>query len=205
MRVIRSMPPLAGGPAVGGPGNELIGFVWDDRGYARGSGRRPTFVLKRGAHDAPAGSGAAGRPVAHPSIPGRRAAEPPRTRALDDGSAKRPPGSLQTAPGNSISDGAWWAPSMTLAPRAASDESGTVLDWLALDVYWSGWDPAPAQTDRDVATHRQDSDSLRRWWRSDPENRLLARSASPPECRADPGQCALDQRAVEPRDGRPPA
>ncbi|MBL9173828.1 MAG: DUF1553 domain-containing protein, partial [Verrucomicrobiales bacterium] len=157
--------------------NELIGSVREIMVMREMDGRRPTFVLKRGAYDAPAD------PV-QPDVPNRILPFP-------DG-----------APRNRLGLARWMTdPRNPLTARVAANRAwkqhfgrglvGTLndfgaqgqlpthpelLDWLAASFIESGWDlKALHKSIVMSATYRQDSDAPPALVAKDPENRMLAR------------------------------
>ncbi|MFO1461726.1 MAG: DUF1553 domain-containing protein [Verrucomicrobiota bacterium] len=157
--------------------NELIGSVREIMVMREREGRRPTFVLKRGAYDAPAD------PV-QPDVPSRILPFP------------------EGAPRNRLGLALWMTdPRNPLTARVAANRAwkqhfgrglvGTLndfgaqgqlptnpelLDWLASTFIGSGWDLKALHKQIVMsATYRQDSDAPPALVAKDPENRLLAR------------------------------
>lgn len=157
--------------------NELIGSVREIMVMREMDGRRPTFVLKRGAYDAP------GDPV-QPDVPNRILPFPdgaPRNRL---GLAR-----WMTDPRNPLTarvtvNRAWkqyFGRGLvgTLNDFGAQGQLPThpeLLDWLASNFIESGWDlKALHKAIVMSATYRQDSDAPPALVARDPENRMLAR------------------------------
>ena len=141
---------------------------------------RKTFVLKRGAYDAPADEVTAGTPAAMPKFPEKS----PRNR-LGLANWLLDPEHPLTA---RVTVNRLWQQVFGRGLVATSDNFGTqgafpshpeLLDWLSRDFISSGWDVQHVLRELVLsATYRQSSKASPELLARDPENLLLARGPS---------------------------